>query len=1313
MPRALTSWRLAVLVTAGLAALTFVAGTAYERRQLAGGTRAAATRAEQAVRDLIAARASLLSRSVANVADSAPAKRLLADGATGTATLFDLLAQARAQALDADLALTIGNDEGRPLAWVGRPSSEPLGRADGRGGFSLLPEPLGLRLAFVAPVGHGGDDRALGIVRGECLLARAEIAEDPSASRYRVIAAGLPVELRPPSAAGASREGEHVFIVNAGGAPLVEARLDLSTIPAARARARTLIVRTSAGVLAVGALVVALLLGSHLPYCRSVQAYATRATAVAAVLFGARALGAVALDVPTWLPIVVSGAATPMAPASLLLDAGLTICLVAILADAVYLARLSLRRLRAAPTRTRGHSVLAAVTQIAAGAIAGLILAWFGTMLGGFVGRSNVDVLHLSLHPLEADRLALLAALILGSAACVWALVTLYSAALLPWRPTRSRMTTAVQILLAWVAPGILVIAAAAQDRTVAVIPLVTMLIMSAAAAWMIAGGLGRFRHGSHARRLALLVFSLVVPALLLYPSLAYYAEREQERLVESVYGPQAIGHLQDLQARLADALHAVDAATGLPETVAGLSQVSETPDTAAAFSLWRRTALGDQRLTSAVELYAPDGRLVSRFALNFPEYAPLTQRWQASFCEWEVFGEALSFGAEERRLLHAERALCDRNGQAQGAIVIHVIPDYDALPFVSARTPYFALFRNAGGGMPEGRQGRDVELIIYGWGRTPLYTSTGRAWPLDDGLFGRIYRSREAFWTDLVERSERYRAYVANDRFGIYLLTFPRLDTFAHLVHLAEIGSLATLLAVLILVVVALARTLDASAERPGRLLLREVRTSFYRKLFLAFVASAVVPVLILALAVRAYVAGRLRADVEAEASRTVSVARRVIEESIALQRGGQEAFTRLDDDALVWIAKVIDQDVNLFDGPELVATSERDLFASGLLSTRVSESVYRAVVIDRLPTFVGEERVGDFRFLMAAAPVRTTGRDSIIAVPMALRQQEIEREIDELDQSIQLGTVVFILLGAAIGFWMAERIGDPVQRLTRASRRIAMGDLDARVLVRTSDELQRLVESFNTMAVELQRQRVQLERTNRLEAWADMARQVAHDIKNPLTPIQLAAEHLLRVNRDRGEPLSPVLQECIDSILAQVRILRQIASEFSSFATAPEVRLAPTDVGDLLREVLSVYGSGIAGRVAIELEVPADMSPVVIDRTLVGRAVTNVVENGLHAMPSGGTLSVVVTDEPDGVEIAIRDTGVGMDDAAVDRVFEPYFSTKAIGTGLGLTIAKRNVELHGGTIRVASRRGIGTTVTVRLPRKADAEPPLQSSPT
>src|SRR5205814_1106750 len=257
------------------------------------------------------------------------------------------------------------------------------------------------------------------------------------------------------------------------------------------------------------------------------------------------------------------------------------------------------------------------------------------------------------------------------------------------------------------------------------------------------------------------------------------------------------------------------------------------------------------------------------------------------------------------------------------------------------------------------------------------------------------------------------------------------------------------------------------------GRALLREVRSSFYRKLFLAFWAGAIVPVSILALFTRTYVQTQLNATAEESAARTVTTAQRLVEDYAALQQRGAAALDTIDDQIMVLVRRAIDEDANLFNRARLQATSARDLFASQLLSLRTPADVYRSILLDRLPTYVREEVVGAFHYSLAAAPVRSSGRDGIVTVPLTNRQQQIEQ-------------------------------------------------------------------------------------------------QIAHDIKNPLTPIQLSAEHAQRVNVDRGRPLSPVLDECVNAILGQVKLLRQISAEFSSFASSPTPRPEPTAVPALIEEVV-----------------------------------------------------------------------------------------------------------------------------------------------
>jgi signal transduction histidine kinase/HAMP domain-containing protein len=234
---------------------------------------------------------------------------------------------------------------------------------------------------------------------------------------------------------------------------------------------------------------------------------------------------------------------------------------------------------------------------------------------------------------------------------------------------------------------------------------------------------------------------------------------------------------------------------------------------------------------------------------------------------------------------------------------------------------------------------------------------------------------------------------------------------------------------------------------------------------------------------------------------------------------------------------------------------------------------------------------------------------------------------------------------------------------------------------------------------------------RSNRLEAWAEMARRIAHEIKNPLTPIQLSAEHLLRVRRDRVEGSEAIVEQCVGTILDQVRALREISSEFSTYARLPGLRLEPVKLRDTLEAVLSPYRRSPPAGVTIEIEAE-DVEPLAADRLVLQRAFVNLVENALKAMESGGVLRVSLrslSGAPDpAAEIVVQDTGEGMTPATLARIFEPYFSTRDGGTGLGLAIARRAIEEHGGTITAESVPSRGTRMIVRLPlRDGPGKPP------
>jgi signal transduction histidine kinase len=1287
------SWRRLIAAGVTAAAIVLVTGFAIELWRFGPTDEATAGRIESLVQGDFAAMTGVLSSVTSRVAASPTAASHLDAGDDGQRALFDLLSEARLGRADSrDVAITIYDARGTARAWAGRSSDLPKDRIAGGSGFFVTPSPLGLRLVYIQPILASATRRA-GSVAAENILSPTPAAASMAPADFTLSNPIAPVSLRMRYEGAGDNVMDGAFLLRSpAGDAVAEASVAPGDIRRARRAWRAMV---GAQVIAAGAVTLLLLIGPLLDRraaSREPRTFVT-STVLASLLLMA---GAGAL----WISFAAGG--TPLSmPGNLILGGVAAAALAALWAAGAARLRLRFKGTRPAPSEDLVRFVAA---QIAAGIVVALLLVLAERFFASTVQASSIDLRHFSLHPWNTTRMGLFGGLLALHLAVLWTATLVFVAAPSRWRLPRRGWQTRSLVLACWILPTAVAVGlVSAPDTRVPPLGLVASGVTCAAAALLGRRTVTWYRHATAVARILSLFVAFLVPALLLYPSISFLAERATRHLITTQYGVEAQNHVQRLQELTLEARNEIDRDPRLPGLVGDAAdQVEPAARSYGAFAVWQRTALNRERLTSAIELYNSSGELVSRFGLNFPEYTGSPQKSRTSTsCQWELFGEAQPFGSEERNMLHAERSICDEKGAVVGTIVVHVMLDYRNLLFISSQSPYFELFRPTESRAPgEGTPGSDVDVAIYGWGLHPIYSSGRTAWPISDALFQRIYdTSRAPFWARIARSDRVSHVYFSNDRFFIYAIGYPALTLFDHLVHLAELTTLAGITFVLVLLGTAVFTRVSRERPRVGRALLREIRASFYRKLFFAFVLAAVVPVLTLAFVIRLYFADLLRDAVQAEAARTAAVAQRVIQESDALWRRNSDEIAPGSDDVLVSISQVIEQDVNIFDGPELFATSERDLFSSGFLPTRTPDEVYRAIVLDRLPSFVDEDQIGTVPYIIAAAPVRVAEQDRILTVPLANRQREIEREIDDLDRGVHLAVLCFVLLGAAIGLSLAERIADPVRRLTRATRRIASGDFDARIAVRSADELRRLVDSFNSMASELKAQRTQLERTHRLEAWAEMARQVAHEIKNPLTPIQLSAEHLLRVHADRGEPLGPVLENCVASILGQVRLLRQISAEFSSFASSPTAKRAAVDLPALVAEVIDPYRTGLAGRIEIDNRVQPPLPPVLVDRTLIARALANIVENALHAMPGEGRLSIQALSEPADVILVVRDTGVGMDSDALSRVFEPYFSTKTTGTGLGLPIARRNVELSGGSIEVESEKGVGTVVRLRLP--------------
>ncbi len=819
-------------------------------------------------------------------------------------------------------------------------------------------------------------------------------------------------------------------------------------------------------------------------------------------------------------------------------------------------------------------------------------------------------------------------------------------------------------------------------------VPAVAYLLLACAAGMWAARLRSRLAHRPGPRVAALTLTAAALGAILA-PSLAHYAEKGLRLEIEHAQAPLVLRQPEWRRSVLEEAQRRTDAYDVLEEALPGphppvLEEL--------AFAIWSSTELAAAGLPSAIEVQDAAGASVSRFALSLPT-PPLPTRLP-EYDDWRVSRDRLPLASAERFALHAQRRLV-YHGEVHGAVHVYVADDLLALPVASTQDPYSVLFRTT----TEPPRTDAIELIAWDSARNLLHSSVDQPPTLDAALAARVRASSTGVWASLGLDGVLHHAFLFSDGRTSFALAYPRRSPGRYFSDLVEASSAAALLVLAGVAVVLMIRTL---LGRPGFTLpdvVRAVEGRFLLRLFVAFVAVAFLPVVVLQTVVRGFVAERLRREAEQQALSMAAVAKKAVEDFAFFQTGEAPGDQPVTDAALVWVASLVRNDLDVFEAGRLLASSKRELYASGLLAPRVSGAVYRDVVLEGGSSALQAERIGTLAYRVVSVPLALgNGPPAILSIPLALREREIDTVLSDLDRTIRLASILFLVAAAAIARTMARRISDPVRELTQATHRVAEGDLSARVEPRSRDELATLVVAFNQMASDLDRQRRDLERSNRLAAWADMARQVAHEVKNPLTPIQLAAEHLRRVWADARPDFGDVLQACTRTILQQVRTLRGIVTEFSAFARPPAETSETADLGAVVAAATKPYAGVLPPGVSLQLRL-APVPPLRGDRRLLERAVVNLLENALQAIGDEGRVLVTLDADDTSAEIGIEDDGPGLSPELRARAFEPFFSTKTGGSGLGLPLVRKIAEDHGGSVTLESMPG-RTRATLRLPR-------------
>jgi two-component system, NtrC family, nitrogen regulation sensor histidine kinase NtrY len=491
---------------------------------------------------------------------------------------------------------------------------------------------------------------------------------------------------------------------------------------------------------------------------------------------------------------------------------------------------------------------------------------------------------------------------------------------------------------------------------------------------------------------------------------------------------------------------------------------------------------------------------------------------------------------------------------------------------------------------------------------------------------------------------------------------------------------------------------------RQPGELLNTD---TFRRRLQLSFAAVlSVVFIIIIAgalmLSTRQFRTNHMRIIREKATSLAIELEHKL--SSVQTLEGGWQAEDYLSlNQLLVKFSNVFFTDINLYSPSGiLLATSRPEVFARNLEGNMIDPVAFGVLTEAGKEEYIGEETIGELRYLSAYLPFYNDNNELLawLNVPYFAMENLLAAEVSNLVVTLINFTLLLLVVMMWAAVLLSERITSPLYMLQQAMSSVVYGRKNEHISYSSRDEVGELVRQYNRMTDELGESASKLARTEREMAWREMARQIAHEIKNPLTPMKLNVQQLFKWWNDRVPDFDVKLRGFTDNQIEYIDNLSNIASAFSYFARLPGAEPAEVDVLAQLRTTLGMFGN--AEHTSITLE-SGNISKAIImaDREHLNGIFSNLLKNAIQAIPSDrkGEIQIVVSATSDRVQIRFIDNGTGIREELIPKMFTPNFTTKSSGMGLGLSIVKRYIETAGGTIWFDTEHDRGTTFTVEFP--------------
>jgi nitrogen fixation/metabolism regulation signal transduction histidine kinase len=382
-------------------------------------------------------------------------------------------------------------------------------------------------------------------------------------------------------------------------------------------------------------------------------------------------------------------------------------------------------------------------------------------------------------------------------------------------------------------------------------------------------------------------------------------------------------------------------------------------------------------------------------------------------------------------------------------------------------------------------------------------------------------------------------------------------------------------------------------------------------------------------------------------------------------------------------------------------MASSRPKIYNIGLVSEQMNPLAYHAVSVSSKSEFIHQESIGKLSYSSAYLPFYNNEGSILGYVNLQHfgQQEDFEAQIQRFLVAIINVFMLLLAISVILAIFISGWVTAPLRLLQESFAGMTFGKYNQKINYKNEDEIGALVQNYNQKLEELEFAAEQIAKNERESAWREMAKQVAHEIKNPLTPMKLSIQQLQRVYDPENPNSADKLNKVTASLIEQIDALTKIANEFSNFAKMPHPNEIELDLKPLIEGVIEVFKT--EDETQIKLETSLDSIPLLADKDQMLRVFNNLIKNAIQSIPEdrNGEVIISVVKEKKEFIISIRDNGIGIPESQHSRIFVPYFTTKSTGTGIGLAMVRQIIENHRGSIDFKTTNNEGTTFSIHLP--------------